>query len=370
MPICPSGGYADKFTRRCVLKCTGTQYGWTDGVTPVCLDICPSPTYGNNVTKTCDTGCPYGTFAENGTRLCLERCVTGSYADSNINTCVQICNNAIPEFADPSTHRCVTQCPAVPSLYGDFLGVTSIPFCVPACSFSGNFTLNSTRLCVTNCPSPFFADPVTGDCATYCQPNSNLYADDSTRTCIGLCPNVIVGSKEKITFADPSTMKCVFTCPSTPSLYGDNATHFCVDSCPSTTFGDNDTRLCHDVCFWGIISSNKTKFTYADSTTNFCVYQCPQYSYADNYTVKCTTGSCTIGTFADDSTWKCVIMCPSNPISYAYSPTKVCIYACPNLYFASEVGRICQFGTCPIIPNFYFRDYQNNQCVRSNPFPI
>ncbi len=164
-------------------------------------------------------------------------------------------------------------------------------------------------------------------------------------------------------------MRCVFTCPSTPSLYGDNDTSTCVYACPSASYGDNDTRLCHDVCFFGITINNKTKFTYADNSTNFCVYNCPQYSYADNYTATCTD-VCTLGTFADDSTWKCVSMCPSNPISYAYAPTQQCIYSCPNRYFASEVGRICQLGTCPTIPYYYYRDYQNNQCVRSNLSPI
>ncbi len=152
MPICPNGSFADNFTRRCVAECTGTQYGWTDGVTPVCVEVCPSPTYGDNVTKRCTPDCPNNTFAENGTRLCLERCPTGSFADSHINTCVSVCNNALPEFADPSSNKCVVKCPSVPSLYGDFLNTTNIPVCVPSCSYAGNFTLNSTRLCVTECP--------------------------------------------------------------------------------------------------------------------------------------------------------------------------------------------------------------------------
>lgn len=255
------------------------------------------------------------------------------------------------------------QCPAVPSLYGDFQGAGRIPVCVSACLYSGNFTLNTTRLCVTNCPAPFFADPITGDCASYCQPKSNLYADNSTRRCT-LCPNVTIGSVSFVTFADPSTMTCVFTCPSIPSLYGDNSTNMCVSRCPALTFGDNDTRLCHPKCFFGVVFGNKTKFTYADNSTNFCVYSCPQYSWADNYTVKCT-GLCTLGTFADDSTWKCVSMCPANPISFAYAPTRQCIYACPYKYFASDVGRVCSLGTCPTAPYFYYRDYQNNQCVLS-----
>jgi hypothetical protein len=107
---------------------------------------------------------------------------------------------------------CVTQCPRIPSLYGDFEGVNSIPKCVPACFYSGNFTLNTTRLCVTQCPSPFFADSITGDCAYFCKPKSGLYADNVTRSCTS-CPNITVNNETIHTYADPSTMKCVFTCP-------------------------------------------------------------------------------------------------------------------------------------------------------------
>ena len=365
MPTCPNNSFADTYTRRCVAACTKTQYGFTDGVTPVCLDVCPNSTYGNKQTKTCMPICPNGTYADNGTRLCLPYCPTGSFADTHINVCVEFCNNSIPEFADPSTHRCVTKCPEIPSLYGDFLNSTNIPVCVPACLYNGNFTLNTTRLCVISCPEPFFADPITGDCAVYCKPDSSLYADNSTRRCTS-CPNITYtnGSLFYHTYADPSTMKCVTKCPSNPSLYGDNFTNTCVDRCPVASYGDSDTRFCLQYCFNNIVVGNKTKFTFADNSTNFCVYTCPQNRWADNYTVTCTN-NCTLGTFADDSTWRCVSMCPANPISYAYSPTRKCIYACPGGFFSSDVGRACRNGTCPTIPYFYYRDYQNNQCVLS-----
>ena len=71
MPVCPSGSYADLYTRRCVALCTGNQYGFTDGVTPICVDICPSPTFGNNLTRKCITKCVDNTYGENTTRLCL-----------------------------------------------------------------------------------------------------------------------------------------------------------------------------------------------------------------------------------------------------------------------------------------------------------
>ena len=59
-------------------------------------------------------------------------------------------------------------------------------------------------------------------------------------------------------------------------------------------------------------------------------------------------------------------MCPSNPVSFAYIPTRQCIYACPSGHFASDVGRVCMNLTCPTTPFFYYRDYQNNHCVLCN----
>lgn len=235
---------------------------------------------------------------------------------------------------------------------------------MPSCFYNGNYTLNSTRLCVTNCPSPFFADPITGDCAYFCQPNSNLYADNSSRSCTS-CPNVTINSTLFLTYADPSTMTCVFTCPSNPSYYGSNTSNTCVKRCPGLTYGDNSTRFCLAVCFFRVIVKGVMTTTYADNSTNYCVNICPQNSWADNITITCVS-ICSLGTFADNSTWKCVAMCPSNPISYAFAPNRTCIYACPVPYFSSDVGRFCLNGSCPTTPYYYFRDYQNSQCVLRN----
>ena len=263
--------------------------------------------------------CPNGTFGENTTRICLERCPTGTYADSHLNLCVQKCSQSIPEYADDSTQCCVTVCPAIPSLYGENL--TAGPKCVPFCQTAGYYTLNTSRLCVTNCPSPYFAEPISRDCTEHCQINYNYYADNLTRTCSSGCPNVTVLGSLSYTYADDSTKRCVFQCPFSPSLYGDNATNTCKSKCPLNSFGDNETRLCLGVCFFGVTFNGAVKYTFAENVTTFCVYQCPPGSWADNITFQCVS-YCSSGTFADNSTWKCVFMCPANPISFAYSDTR------------------------------------------------
>jgi hypothetical protein len=269
---------------------------------------------------------------------------------------VAVCNATIPEFADSSSHSCVTVCPSIPSFYGELQG--GGPVCTPACVNSGYYTLNTTRLCVTNCPSPFFADPITRDCAFSCQVNQNLYADNVSRTCASACPNV----SGIPTYAEDSTKTCVWKCPFTPSRYGVNSTNRCEHTCPSGSFGDNDTRLCLATCFFGVVFNNITKYSFGENTTKFCLLQCPPGSWADNLTFLCVS-QCSLGFSADNSTWKCVLMCPANPVSFAMISTRSCVHSCPNGFFASDVGRVCLNGTCPTRPYFYYRDYQNNQCV-------
>lgn len=134
----------------------------------------------------------------------------------------------------------------------------------------------------------------------------------------------------------------------------------------ANTYGDNDTRVCHDQCFFGPNAgpNSTAKYTWADPVTHFCTFNCTKNSFADNATAYCTN-DCTIGTFADNSTWRCVTICPVNPLSFAYQATKKCIYQCPSPLFGNEDGRQCN-EECPTSPFYYYKDYQNNRCAKSN----
>ena len=217
---------------------------------------------------------------------------------------------------------------------------------------------------MTNCPSPYFADPVTLDCASHCQINYNYYADNVSRTCSSTCPQVNVSGVMTYTYADDSTKRCVWQCPFSPSLYGDNSTSKCKSKCPANSYGDNDTRLCLATCFFGVAFNGVMKYTYAENTTTFCLNTCPPGSWANNLTFQCVS-QCSNGTFADNSTWKCVLMCPSNPRSFSYAPTGQCLHYCPGTYFASDVGRQCINNSCPVTPFFYYKDSLSKTCLLS-----
>ena len=150
MQLCPAGSFADSFNRRCMDVCTGTKYAYDNpsNLENTCVEMCPHGFYGSSATKSCVTVCPEGTYGQNVTNVCVEKCPDGTFADDHLNLCVAACNATRQEFADPSTHRCVTNCPEVPSLYAQ---TTPTRSCVITCQ-SGYFRLNTTRVCSANCP--------------------------------------------------------------------------------------------------------------------------------------------------------------------------------------------------------------------------
>ena len=98
--------------------------------------------------------------------------------------------------------------------------------CEPICSTYPEFRYsnNDTKTCELSC---------AGD----------LKKDDSTRSCVTVCPNLY----------DPTTDKCVDFCPRYSSagvLYADMASMICVVAadCPSGTYVDSDSNTCVTTC--------------------------------------------------------------------------------------------------------------------------
>jgi len=69
-----------------------------------------------------------------------------------------------------------------------------------------------TKTCVTRCPTYSFADLSLG------------YG-----LCVDICPNLLNGTRQ---FADNSTKTCVTICPSSNLTFGSNLTRTCVYTCP------------------------------------------------------------------------------------------------------------------------------------------
>lgn len=158
VPTCPGVNtnppnlYGDPTTRTCVNRCI-TVGTWADWQTRRCEPTCsasPTETYSENITFTCviPTLCPTTpsvTYGENDTRRCVAKCrtlPTVQYADPVSRTCLSQCQNLTTRwYGDTTTGApiCVISCPSTPRLFG----------------------LNTTNLCVSECPSPWYGDQST-----------------------------------------------------------------------------------------------------------------------------------------------------------------------------------------------------------------
>lgn len=79
--------------------------------------------------------------------------------------------------------------------------------CVNICP-SGTFSYTVNMSCVSFCPSPYFE--LGSACVLNCS-SSNKYSDDTTRECVSDCPT---GH-----YKDDLTFKCVVDCPVVPDYY-------------------------------------------------------------------------------------------------------------------------------------------------------
>ncbi len=141
-------------------------------------------------------------------------------------------------------------------------------------------TTSGSRLCVSMCPSNYFAEPLQRTCTTFC-PNSSAtlyYAYNTTRECLLQCKDsfafddtrqcVTQCSGSNYPNADNSTNKCVATCPSSPDYYADS--NVCVFYCTTANyFADPIGRVCTQRC-----SNGSAYIQYGDRRTGRCEKKC------------------------------------------------------------------------------------------------
>jgi hypothetical protein len=131
------------------------------------------------------------------------------YADESIQTCVNTCNYTLSLYRDSTTWRCVSLCPL--NTYGDYSNPND-KVCVINCA-SGWYSDNSTWTCVQNCPSTpsYYIETSLAQCVATCRSDLNEYALDIGRICVTNCPSGY--------FADNNTGRCLQNCLIVPSTY-------------------------------------------------------------------------------------------------------------------------------------------------------
>ena len=127
----------------------------------------------------------------------------------------------------------------------------------------GYFADNSTRMCVTDCPSDpnYFADWFSRTCVALCPETdtTKYYGDIVTRSCVEDCPTVTNN-----TYRDSILRICMPVC--SDKQYSDNSTGNCVEVCPSDPdmFGQIDIKVCVYVC-------DANLSLWADNISRTCV---------------------------------------------------------------------------------------------------
>jgi hypothetical protein len=171
-------------------------------------------------------------------------------------------------------------------------------------------------------------DPYFGSCQPVC--TQDYYADNTTRTCVRVCP------VSPYLFGENGTFTCVKDC-----LVNNQFKYIegrvCVTNCPDGTFRDNLTRVCEYTC---------TGFTYADTASKYCVSNCtPNYAY--DPTNECVD-SCSSPYYKDPTSFKCVLVCPNYPKAY--------------FQMIDNGDRQCGLD-CPTTTPSQYRDFRNMSCV-------
>lgn len=121
-------------------------------------------------------------------------------------------NCPIGYFADNSTRNCVTGCPSNPNYFADWLSATCVTLC-PQTSTTIYYSDTLTRTCVDTCPNQTLSNGTLW----------HTFRDTVLRVCIAVCS----GNQ----FADDSTGNCTQVCPSYPDMFGQMSIKTCVYRC-------------------------------------------------------------------------------------------------------------------------------------------
>ena len=111
---CTSPRFADKYTSTCVVNCKDIRkyyYEDTSTGTGICVEVCPSDSYGYNTDQKCkykhvnlSSSCPDPFFADRVSKRCVKLCPADSYADDMTKYCESGCTGTY--FADKATRKC------------------------------------------------------------------------------------------------------------------------------------------------------------------------------------------------------------------------------------------------------------------------
>lgn len=156
---CSMTYYGDTTLRLCVLVCNLTRGEYADNITGTCTSFCSLGTFGVNSTAApvCQKSCPPNSYALDTNRVCMFNCGTGFFGDPITGKCYNSSMNcSAGYYGDALSNMCVLPlyCPTVALLH--YYADNATKRCISKCT-QPNYGLNTSWVCVSNCPNPFFA---------------------------------------------------------------------------------------------------------------------------------------------------------------------------------------------------------------------
>ena len=235
MNPCTGQRFADfQDNRKCNVNCSRTPialFGNRNTWKCVIPADCPTGQFADNLTLQCISPCTGSLpFGDPISRQCVLDCPDNYYGDWALNLCVQNCSNATVRYADNITGNCEPICTA--PTWGT--NSSTSPRCENQCP-SGSFAKEGIRICVLDCGTGFYGDPVTRKC--YSDPKNcseGYYGNSVSNLCV-LPVNCQSDANGKQFFAQNSTKTCVSQCL-IPN-YGDSYLWLCIPVCNNTHFG-------------------------------------------------------------------------------------------------------------------------------------
>jgi hypothetical protein len=357
---CTGGTYADwQANRTCAATCSSAPISLYGSTAYRCVTAgqCWSMfgTFGHNSTRQCSSCSGSLPFGDLISHQCVYNCSLTYYGDLVTHLCVLACDFASrKEYADNATLQCTSLC----SLGTFGVNSTTGPICQYQCP-ANSYALDSIRVCMANCGSGFFGDPVTNKCySSSLSCSAGYYGNTVSNMCVKPSNCQTVGTHY---YADNTTKMCIVKC-TTPN-YGLNTTWTCVAGCDSPYYGENNTRNC-------LVQSGCAPYlSFADNQLRLCVSQCsaaPIFTFAENQTYTCVMpANCPASMFAENTSQSCVYFCPHDATTYTYADafqTRRCLATCFDEYYGdiSSGYGLCS-ASCP--GSSYFRNNRTRLCT-------
>jgi hypothetical protein len=308
------------------LSCVSTFY--FDPTTSTCMSVtdCPGNTYADSTTNRCVTSCPAALPLINSAgTICTSTCAGAEWQNFGGTPQCKACTSAV--VLNCQNNQFITGC------NGQQTSDNVCASCDVSCAAGCNGPYNTQ--CVGSCQVGYFVASITpsGSMCQECSP--------ACVTCSGATFDQCTGSVCSSGFFLSGTTTCMLCAPGCATCRGPNSCQICLPGYLIETSGlctqENICAVGEYVVSKGTCHSCVNNCLTCTSTT-VCL-TCPVNFYFRSSTSTCVpAGSCSVNTYADSTTNRCVSFCPA-VLPLINSDGVACVVGCASTEWVN-------FGQC------------------------